>query len=118
MDFLRDRPSIHWPMDADCSSYRCLRRLPESADKLRIPGPGTTAREGVPGIAGEKSGEGPRITVPAIRRALQELLRPTAKPDCTYSRAYPVTGGGLSCPITASSSGTLLNRPMRNEPTR
>jgi SRSO17 transposase len=37
---------------------------------------------------GEKREEVPRITVPAIRRALQELLRPTAKPDCTYCNPH------------------------------
>jgi SRSO17 transposase len=37
-----------------------------------------------PAQPGTKRDEPPRITLPAIRRALQELLRPTAKPDCTY----------------------------------
>jgi SRSO17 transposase len=30
----------------------------------------------------------PRITLPAVRRALQKLLKPTAKPDCTYCNPY------------------------------
>jgi hypothetical protein len=41
-----------------------------------------------PASPGRKSGEGPRITVPAIRRALQQLLRPMAKPDCKYCNPY------------------------------
>jgi SRSO17 transposase len=41
-----------------------------------------------PASPGRKSGEGPRITVPAIRRALQQLLRPMAKSDCQYCNPY------------------------------
>jgi SRSO17 transposase len=37
---------------------------------------------------GKKSEPAPRITVAAIRRALQELLRPSAKPDCTYCNPH------------------------------
>jgi SRSO17 transposase len=37
---------------------------------------------------GEKSEQQPRITLPAIRRALQQLLRPMAKPDCTYCNPH------------------------------
>jgi hypothetical protein len=33
---------------------------------------------------GKKGSPPPRITVPAIRRALQQLLRPMARPDCAY----------------------------------
>jgi SRSO17 transposase len=31
-----------------------------------------------------KGGKAPRVTLPAIRRALQQLLSPRARPDCTY----------------------------------
>src|SRR3954452_16050795 len=41
-----------------------------------------------PASPGGKSGPGPRITVPGIRRALQRLLRPMAKPDCEYCNPY------------------------------
>ena len=41
-----------------------------------------------PASPGEKRDSEPRITLPAVRRALQELLRPTAKPDCTYCNPY------------------------------
>ena len=41
-----------------------------------------------PASPGSKSAPGPRITVPAIRRALQRLLRPRAKPDCEYCNPY------------------------------
>jgi SRSO17 transposase len=37
---------------------------------------------------GEKRADGRRITLPAIRRALQQLLRPMAKPDCTYCNPH------------------------------
>ena len=33
---------------------------------------------------GRKGGPPPRITVPVIRRALQQLRRPMARPDCDY----------------------------------
>jgi SRSO17 transposase len=42
----------------------------------------------VPALPGKKSGEAPRITVPAIRRALQDLLNPRAKPDCEYCNPH------------------------------
>ena len=42
----------------------------------------------VPATPGKKSGEAPRITVPAIRRALQDLLNPPAKPDCEYCNPH------------------------------
>jgi SRSO17 transposase len=42
----------------------------------------------VPALPGEKSGEAPRVTVPAIRRALQELLIPRARPDCEYCNPH------------------------------
>ena len=42
----------------------------------------------VPALPGNKSGEAPRITVPAIRRALQDLLNPRAKPDCEYCNPH------------------------------
>jgi SRSO17 transposase len=45
-------------------------------------------REEAPASPGSKSGAAPRITLPAIRRALQGLLRPTARPDCTYCNPY------------------------------
>ena len=38
----------------------------------------------VPVQPGKKGEQPPRITVPAIRRALQRLLRPMARPDCEY----------------------------------
>jgi SRSO17 transposase len=41
-----------------------------------------------PASPGRKSEPAPRITVPAIRRALQELLRPHAKADCEYCNPY------------------------------
>ena len=41
-----------------------------------------------PASPGEKRDSEPRITLPAVRRAPQELLRPTAKPDCTYCNPY------------------------------
>src|SRR5262245_65914579 len=41
-----------------------------------------------PASPGSKSGTAPRITLPAVRRALQRLLRPPAKPDCTYCNPY------------------------------
>jgi hypothetical protein len=41
-----------------------------------------------PASPGSKSGPRPRITVPGIRRALQGLLRPVAKPDCGYCNPY------------------------------
>src|SRR6202044_30703 len=37
-----------------------------------------------PAAPGEKGGKAPRVTLPAIRRALQQLLSPRARPDCTY----------------------------------
>jgi len=37
---------------------------------------------------GRKRDQQPRITLPAIRRALQQLLRPMAKPDCTYCNPH------------------------------
>jgi SRSO17 transposase len=42
----------------------------------------------VPASPGSKSVPRPRITVPAIRRALQRLLKPVAKPDCEYCNPY------------------------------
>jgi len=41
-----------------------------------------------PALPGKKRGQAPRITVPAIRRALQEFLRPRAKPDCDYCNPH------------------------------
>ena len=41
-----------------------------------------------PALPGEKSESGPRITLPAIRRALQRFLRPRAKPDCNYCNPH------------------------------
>jgi SRSO17 transposase len=42
----------------------------------------------VPALPGKKRSEAPRITVPAIRRALQDLLNPRAKPDCEYCNPH------------------------------
>jgi SRSO17 transposase len=41
-----------------------------------------------PASPGKKSEQRPRITVPAIRRALQRFLMPRAKPDCVYCNPY------------------------------
>ena len=41
-----------------------------------------------PASPGTKSEPGPRITLPAIRRALQRYLTPRAKPDCSYCNPY------------------------------
>jgi SRSO17 transposase len=41
-----------------------------------------------PASPGTKSERWPRITVPAIRRALQRFLMPRAKPDCEYCNPY------------------------------
>jgi SRSO17 transposase len=41
-----------------------------------------------PALPGKKSGAAPRMTVPAIRRALQDLLNPRAKPDCEYCNPH------------------------------
>jgi SRSO17 transposase len=41
-----------------------------------------------PAPPGTKRGDEPRITLPAIRRALQQLLNPKAKPDCTYCNPH------------------------------
>ena len=38
------------------------------------------------GRRGKKGDTGPPLTVPGIRRALQQLLRPLARPDCPYCR--------------------------------
>ena len=43
---------------------------------------------GATGRPGKKGDREPVITLPAIRRALQRLLRPTAKPDCTYCNPH------------------------------
>ena len=51
-----------------------------------------------PASPGSKSEPGPRITVPAIRRALQRLLRPLAKPDCE-----------LLQPISSFANSTIPN---------
>jgi hypothetical protein len=37
---------------------------------------------------GKKSDPQPRITLPAVRRALEKLLRPVAKPDCAYCNPH------------------------------
>jgi SRSO17 transposase len=42
----------------------------------------------VPASPGSKNGSEPRVTVPAIRRALQHLLRPMAKADCEYCNPH------------------------------
>lgn len=42
----------------------------------------------VPAPPGKKSGTAPRITLPAIRRALQKFLRPQAQADCEYCNPY------------------------------
>jgi SRSO17 transposase len=41
-----------------------------------------------PASPGKKSGEAPRVTLPAIRRALQNLLSPKAKADCQYCNPH------------------------------
>jgi SRSO17 transposase len=45
-------------------------------------------RKEAPVPPGGKRGSEPRITLPAIRRALQDLLSPKAKPDCTYCNPH------------------------------
>jgi SRSO17 transposase len=42
----------------------------------------------VPASPGSKSKSEPRLTVPAIRRALQQFLCPKAKPDCEHCNPY------------------------------
>ena len=37
---------------------------------------------------GKKGGRQPVLTLPAVRRALQQMLRPVAKPDCPYCRSH------------------------------
>jgi len=37
-----------------------------------------------PAEPGKKGSKAPRVTLPAIRRALQRLLSPKARPDCSY----------------------------------
>ena len=37
-----------------------------------------------PAVPGKKGSKAPRITLPAIRRALQRFLDPRARPDCSY----------------------------------
>jgi SRSO17 transposase len=37
-----------------------------------------------PAAPGKKGRKAPRITLPAVRRALQRLLSPRARPDCSY----------------------------------
>ena len=41
-----------------------------------------------PASPGKKSEHEPRITLPAIRRALQRFLMPRAKPDCNYCNPF------------------------------
>ena len=41
-----------------------------------------------PASPGKNRDSEPRITLPAVRRALQQLLRPMAKPDCTCFNTY------------------------------
>jgi SRSO17 transposase len=45
-------------------------------------------RKEAPAQPGKKREQEPRITLPAIRRALQDWLRPMAKPDCTYCNPH------------------------------
>jgi SRSO17 transposase len=45
-------------------------------------------RKEAPVEPGTKRDAAPRITLPAIRRALQDLLSPKAKPDCTYCNPH------------------------------
>jgi len=45
-------------------------------------------RKEAPVEPGKKRDPEPRITLPAIRRALQDLLSPRAKPDCTYCNPH------------------------------
>jgi len=41
-----------------------------------------------PASPGKKSEQEPRITLPAIRRALQRFLMPRAKPDCNHCNPF------------------------------
>ena len=74
-----------------------LARVPsphgDDAAGLRIPAAGaapddgrTGTTEGRPLDAGKKGDTQPVLTLPGVRRALQHLLMPLAKPDCTYCR--------------------------------
>jgi SRSO17 transposase len=53
-----------------------------------------------PASPGTKRGDGPRITLPAIRRALQRLLNPKAKRDCTYCNPHAHVFDRISHPLT------------------
>src|SRR5205085_1617085 len=55
---------------------------------LRLLAAGAPSRPSAPGSAGEKGGTQPVLTLPAVRRALQRLLLPVAKPDCPYCRSH------------------------------
>src|SRR3954469_20344430 len=56
---------------------------------LRVPHPGATPSPSGAIPAGQKGGgRAPVITVPAIRRALQRLLAPVSRPDCTHCRPW------------------------------
>ena len=61
-------------------------RLPGDAG-VRVPGVGTTADRAHPGQSGKKGATAPVITVPGVRRALQELLAPRCRRGC---RACPL----------------------------
>src|SRR5262249_30452186 len=55
---------------------------------LWLLGVGAASRARAPGPAGKKGGSHPVLTLPAVRRGLQRLLAPLAKPDCLYCRSH------------------------------
>src|SRR4051812_24678457 len=64
-------------------------RLPGDAG-LWVLDLGTAASEETPGEAGKKRGTEPVITLPAVRRALQQMLSPRARPECPHCNpAHP-----------------------------
>ena len=56
--------------------------------RLWLPGARTTPRQGQARIEKKPAAPPGLITLPAIRRGLQHLLAPVAKPDCPYCRLH------------------------------
>src|SRR5262249_32722909 len=54
---------------------------------LRLSAAGAAASAGATPPGPKKGGSAPVLTLPGIRRALQRLLLPLAKPDCDYCRS-------------------------------
>src|SRR3954471_15453474 len=59
----------------------------------------------------------PKLTLPAIRRALQQMLRPVAKPDCPYCRSHshPDTCLRRSFPVPIRF-GQIIGGPVSPTP--